>query len=158
VGVVATVRAGLVGPRPRAGVTGGAALLTAVALVVLTGCGSPPQAREADAPASATPPAMSFAVRADRTLVVSGWTPGSCLPQVRMVYAVSPHVLQVLLSDDAKDHCPHAPRPAGHRRPAVHFRIPAAVELDRAAYVDLVGPLATYPRFLLHNALARHAV
>ena len=99
---------------------------------------------------------MTFAIRPDRTLVVSGRSPRSCLPHVQMVYVVSPRVLQVLLADDATGHCTHAAHDPGGPKP-VRFRIPAGIELDRAAYVDLVGPLAASPRFRLHNALARRA-
>ena len=97
---------------------------------------------------------MSFAIRPDRTLVVSGTSPRSCLPRVQMVYVVRPRVLQVLLADD----CTNAAHASGHRRSPVRFRIPTSVDLDRAAYVDLVGPLAASPRFRLHNALARRSV
>ena len=89
---------------------------------------------------------MTFAIRPDRTLVVSGRSPRSCLPHVQMVYVVSPRVLQVLLADDATGHCTPAAHDPGRPKP-VRFRIPAGIELDRAAYVDLVGPLAASPRF-----------
>lgn len=158
-GVVATVRAGAGGPRPRGGVTLGSALVTVVALAVLAGCGSLPRRdpHGAVSSAAAPTPEMSFTVRADRTLVVSGTSTRSCLPRVQMVYVVRPRVLQVLLADDPAHRCGHAAPAAGHQ-PPVRFRIPASVDLDRAAYVDLVGPLAASPRFRLHNALARRPV
>ena len=138
------------------------ALVTAVALVVLAGCGTLPRREAGEAAASPAasptpspgPPAMVFAIRADRTLVVRGGTPSVCRPDVKMVYVASPHVLQVLLADG----CPPGRHDADHRRPPAPFRIPASIDLGRATYVDLAGPLASYPRFRLHNALARRPV
>jgi hypothetical protein len=142
------------------------ALVTAVALVVLAGCGTLPRREAGEAAASPAasptpspgPPAMVFAIRADRTLVVRGGTPSVCRPDVKMVYVASPRVLQVLLADDAQDDCNRPAHDPDPRRSPVRFRIPAGIDLDSARYVDLVGPLAASPRFRLHNALARRPV